>query len=141
MTVIGINTNPAEVLAIAPVVRFARFDSFGSAEDDDGTAVAPSTTPMLLSRFERATFCRSALRLVKYSADPKPVRSADGAVPRQKPRMALGPDRISRKEARREAEPDCWTRVLRRSAGWRRTAERRPEPSPAVKWKAVVVVT
>ena len=31
---------------------------------------------------------------------------------------------------------DCWTRVLRRSAGWRRTADRRPELSPARKWKA-----
>lgn len=29
---------------------------------------------------------------------------------------------------------DCWTRVFRRSAGWRRTAERTPEERPARKW-------
>jgi hypothetical protein len=29
----GIKTNPAVVLAIAPVVRFARFDNFGRAEE------------------------------------------------------------------------------------------------------------
>lgn len=37
-----------------------------------------------------------------------------------------------------EREPDCWTRVLRRSAGWRRKAVVQPEPRPARKWKAVV---
>jgi hypothetical protein len=31
---------------------------------------------------------------------------------------------------------DCCTRVLRRSAGWRRTAVVRPERRPAVKWNA-----
>lgn len=30
----------------------------------------------------------------------------------------------------------CWRRVLRRSAGWRRTAERTPDPNPAMKWKS-----
>lgn len=43
--------------------------------------------------------------------------------------------RISRIARVREWWPDCWTRVLRRSMGWRRTAERRPEKRPAVKWK------
>lgn len=127
---------PAEVLAIAPVVRFAQFESFGSAEDEDWT-LDPSTTTMLLSKFERAIFCLSVLRLVKYKAEPKPVRSAEGAVPRQNPRIAFGPAKISRKEALREVEPDCCTRVLSKSAGWRRTADRTPEPNPAVKWKAV----
>lgn len=30
---------------------------------------------------------------------------------------------------------DCWTRVLRRSTGWRRTAVVRPDERPARKWK------
>jgi hypothetical protein len=34
-----------------------------------------------------------------------------------------------------EREPDCWTRVLSRSAGWRRKAVVQPEPRPARKWK------
>ena len=38
----------------------------------------------------------------------------------------------------RDAERDCWTRVLRRSAGWRRVAERQPVVRPAKKWNAVV---
>lgn len=117
ITVIGISTKPADVRAIAPVVRFAKFESFGSADEVDGCTFVPSTTPMFRSRVERATCCRSALRLVKYRADPKPVRRADGAVPRQKPQMAFGPAKISRKEALRELEPDCCTRVLSRSAG------------------------
>jgi hypothetical protein len=36
------------------------------------------------------------------------------------------------------AFPDCWTRVLRRSAGWRRMEEVRPEQRPAAKWKTVL---
>ena len=36
------------------------------------------------------------------------------------------------------ALPDCWTRVLRRSAGWRRMEEVRPEQRPAAKWKTVL---
>lgn len=38
---------------------------------------------------------------------------------------------------RRDCEPDCCTRVLRRSTGWRRTAEVKPEPRPATRWNAV----
>jgi hypothetical protein len=34
-----------------------------------------------------------------------------------------------------ERSPDCWTRVLSRSAGWRRKAVVQPEPRPARKWK------
>lgn len=33
----------------------------------------------------------------------------------------------------------CWMRVFSRSAGCRRTAERRPEHRPAAKWDAVKV--
>lgn len=38
---------------------------------------------------------------------------------------------------RREEEPDCWTRVLRRSAGWRRMEEVKPDAKPARRWNAV----
>jgi hypothetical protein len=33
---------------------------------------------------------------------------------------------------------DCWTRVFRRSAGWSRIEEVRPEASPARKWNVVL---
>jgi len=33
MTVIGIRIKPADALAMAPVVRFARFDNFGRDEE------------------------------------------------------------------------------------------------------------
>lgn len=127
--------NPADVLAMAPVVRFARFDSFGKADECVGT-LPLSKTPIDLRRFERITFWRRAFKLVKYIADPKPVRRAEGAVPRQKDRIELEDFDISRKVSRRDLEPDCCTRVLRRSAGWRRTAERMPDPKPATKWNA-----
>ena len=77
-------------------------------------------------------------RLVKYMAEPKPVRRADGTAPRQRAGMRLGAERISARAALREWDPrDCWTRVFRRSIGWRSTAERTPDPRPAAKWKAV----
>ena len=41
---------------------------------------------------------------------------------------------------RSERECDCWMRVFRRSAGWRRMAERRPEERPARKWKALYML-
>lgn len=44
--------------------------------------------------------------------------------------------RMSAMAVVREWWPDCWTRVLRRSIGCRRTAEQTPEPRPAAKWKA-----
>lgn len=34
------------------------------------------------------------MRVVKYSADPKPVRRAEGSVPRHKPRIGCGEERI-----------------------------------------------
>jgi hypothetical protein len=36
-----------------------------------------------------------------------------------------------------ERSEDCWTRVLSRSAGWRRKAVVQPEARPARKWKPV----
>jgi hypothetical protein len=36
MTVIGIKIKPADALAIAPVPRFPRFDSFGKVDDEEG---------------------------------------------------------------------------------------------------------
>lgn len=84
----------------------------------------------------RAAFWRMAFRLVKYMADPKPVRRADGTAPRQRAGSRCGAARMSAMAALSECEPDCWTRVLRRSMGWRRTAERTPDPRPAPKWKA-----
>ena len=83
------STNPAPDLATAPVLRFARFDSLGRLLEWVCFA-AGSRTPMRNSTFERATWLRSALREVKYMADPKPVRSAEGRVPRQKERMEEG---------------------------------------------------
>jgi hypothetical protein len=51
----------------------------------------------------------------------------------------LGEDRIVLTVERREAWwCDCWTRVLRRSAGCRRIEVVRPERSPAPKWKVVL---
>ena len=58
-------------------------------------------------------------------------------MPLQKARMAFGEAAISRNDEVMELEPDCWTRVLSRSMGWRRTAPNIPEPRPAAKWKAV----
>jgi hypothetical protein len=76
---------------------------------------------------------RSAFRLEKYIADPHPVRSVLGSVPRQNCFMGFGPFAMDRMVPNSVLERDCWTRVLRRSAGWRRTAERMPELRPAKK--------
>ena len=65
---------------------------------------------------------------------PHPVRSVLGSVPRQNERMGFGPDAMSLIVDRSVVECDCWTRVFRRSAGWRSTAERMPELAPAAKW-------
>ena len=134
ITVIGININPAPALAMAPVVRFARFESLGRAEEWLGRLLL--VAPRERRRFECATFCRKAFSVVKYIADPNPVRRAEGSVPRQKEKMEFEDFEISRIEASSELCPDCCTRVLRRSAGWRSTAESTPDPRPAMKWKA-----
>jgi hypothetical protein len=55
MIVMGIRMNPADALAIAPVVRFARFDNFGKDDECVGGTVF-SKTPMDRRRFDRATF-------------------------------------------------------------------------------------
>jgi hypothetical protein len=51
--------------------------------------------------------------------------------------MGCGEERIALRVGRRDCW-DCWTRVLRRSAGWRRMDDVRPEQSPAEKWKMVL---
>jgi len=73
-------------------------------------------------------------------AEPKPVRRAEGRVPRQKAEMELGEEEMARMVERSVVERDCWTRVLRRSAGWRRMAEKMPEERPARKWDAVYII-
>jgi hypothetical protein len=56
--------NPAPALAMAPVVRFARFESLGRAEEWIGMPFL-SVAPRERRRFERATFCRNAFKVVK----------------------------------------------------------------------------
>lgn len=65
------------------------------------------------------------------------MRRHEGRVPRHSWRMGWGWEAIWRRVCRRECEPVCWTRVLRRSAGWRRMEELKPEARPAKRWKAV----
>jgi hypothetical protein len=55
-------------------------------------------------------------------------------VPRQRLRKGWGEERRAFNIGRREWERDCWTRVLRRSAGWRRMEEVSPERRPERKW-------
>lgn len=132
----GIIINPAAVLATAPVSRFAVCESFGNA--DDVLFVLPSRS--IAAGPRRATSCLNAFNEVKYSADPNPVRSAEGSVPRHRLRMGFGEERIVRIVATRDAVrlDCCWTRVLSRSAGWRRMEEVRPDARPAAKWKGVL---
>ena len=84
-------------------MRLAELESFGRAdkEDEEEVAVVVLATgvlapPVLLSPLARRTgdpFCaspwRKALRMVKYRAEPKPVRSAEGRVPRHNARIGL----------------------------------------------------
>ena len=66
MTVIGIITKPAEALAIAPVVIFARCDNLGKLEDEDcALPIVDCTTPVEVRRFDVKTCWRNALREVK----------------------------------------------------------------------------
>ena len=140
----GIMTKPAATRATAPVTRFAECESFGRAEEEL-LLVLPlrpgirSLEELLSARAAAAAaLCLRALRLVKYSAEPKPVRRAEGRVPRHRLRMGCSEARMARRVGRRaEVCRDCWTRVLRRSAGWRRTADVTPEERPAKKWNVV----
>lgn len=113
---------------MAPDVRFARGESWGRDEEEDEYDVAV--------RDDRARRVRKSLREVKYSAEPTLVRIVEGSVPRHSWRSGFGFDVMSRRVVRRDAEPDCWTRVLRRSMGCRRSAEEKPEPRPAARWNA-----
>jgi hypothetical protein len=51
--------------------------------------------------------------------------------------MGEGPARMLLRATESDALEDCWTRVLRRSAGCRRKALVTPEPRPAAKWNAI----
>ena len=125
---------PAHVRAKAPVARFAVLLSFGSELE----CSPPRTATSFLPAATRLACLRSAFRPEKYIADPHPVRNVLGNVPRQNCRMGFGPLAMERMVPRSVLERDCCTRVLRRSAGWRRTAERTPELRPAKKWTATV---
>lgn len=122
--------NPAHVRAAAPVARFAVLLSFGSEDECSPVIIAASARPAA----RRAARRRRALSDEKYIAEPHPVRSVEGSVPRQNCRMGLGPLAMERIVPRRVEVRDCCTRVLRRSAGCKSTAERMPELRPAKKW-------
>ena len=118
MTVMGIMMKPTDARATAPVVRFARLESRGSDEEEWFEELGGTSRSLVRVRIsDRATFWRRALRVEKYRADPTPVRITEGSVPRHSCLSVLGPLTISWKVLIRDAEPDCWTRVLRRSAG------------------------
>ena len=137
MTVMGIITKPTDARATAPVVRLAKLDSRGRLEDEYcALTLAASTRPADVRRLDFAIFWRRAFRVEKYKAVPTPVRMTEGRVPRQSCFRALGPASISVKVVTRDVDRDCWTRVFRRSAGWRRLAEMHPVVSPAKKWNA-----
>lgn len=122
---------------MAPVAMFAKLDNLGKFEDEYCALPADNcTTPVDIRTFDFAMYWRSALREEKYSAEPTPVRMTDGSVPRQSCFKESGPARIWRSVMPREVERDCWTRVLRRSAGWRRVADKQPVARPAKKWNA-----
>jgi hypothetical protein len=65
----------------------------------------------------------------------------EGVVPRHSDRIGEGPARIFLSATESDALEDCWTRVLRRSAGWRRKALVTPEPRPAAKWNAADTIS
>lgn len=121
--------NPAATRAAAPVARFATFPILGKTEDPLEALVSPASGMAGILE----TYCLIWLSIPKYSADPKPVLMTDGVVPRHSWRIGLGPLRTSRRACRSEDVFDCWTRVLRRSAGCNSAALAQPEPSPARK--------
>jgi len=73
----GIIAKPAEARATAPVSRFVVLLKRGRAE-----LAAPFTWFGSVPRPAEASLVRRAFRPPKYNADPAPVRSAEGTVPR-----------------------------------------------------------
>jgi len=134
---------------MAPERRLPVLESLGREEEEDvvveGVDPDPDTGVKVVVWFGvdsqgrfRAVPWRMAFSEVKYIAEPKPVRRADGRAPRQRAGIMLGEERMSAIATRREFAPParCWTRVFNRSKGCRSTAESTPEPRPATKWKA-----
>ncbi|KAF3939406.1 hypothetical protein ABW19_dt0200124 [Dactylella cylindrospora] len=117
--VIGIITKPANTRAVEPVRRFVRVDGLVPGFEE----VRPV----------RWTDLRRISREAKYIPLPTPVRIAEGVAPRHNVAIGEGEDRIVRMVVRRRESCDCCTRVLRRSAGWRITAETTPPARPEEK--------
>ncbi len=62
----GIMINPADALAMAPVVRFAMLLNLGKEEEEySGFPIVALTRPVDARRLDLAICCRSALRLEK----------------------------------------------------------------------------
>lgn len=139
MTVIGIMMKPTDARAKAPVIKLANGDSLGSIDEDAkclALAVAGLVDPSPITN--ASAFANLVLRIfkeVKYRALPTLVRMVLGRVPRHNCFIGLGPAAMARSDPMRECDPDCWTRVLSRSTGWRRIAELKPEARPASRWK------
>jgi hypothetical protein len=98
----GIITKPAHVRAKAPVARLAVLLSFGKElECSPMIATSPRFAAIKLA-------CRRrAFKPEKYIADPMPVRSVLGNVPRQNCFIGLGPFAIERIVANSVFERDC----------------------------------
>ena len=135
ITVTGIITKPAQTLATAPVARFCVFESFGKTELP--LFVMPSVMLKLVVpsfwAWLFATACRNAFNEVKYKAEPKPVRMAEGVAPRQRFAIGFGDASIERRMGKSEDDRDCCNRVLSKSAGCKRIEVQSPEASPATK--------
>jgi hypothetical protein len=126
----GIMMKPAHVRANAPVARFAVLLSLGRELECSPPVIATSPRFAAIKLARR----RSAFKPEKYIAEPHPVRRVLGNVPRQNCFTGFGPFAMERIVPSSVLERDCWTLVLRRSAGCSRTAERTPELNPAKKW-------
>lgn len=138
MTVMGIMMKPTDARAKAPVVKLANGDSLGRVDEEAESlalAVAGLVEPSPMTKASAfAILVLSMFKDVKYRALPTLVRMVLGRVPRHNCFIGLGPAAIALIEPTRECDPDCWTRVLSRSTGWRRMAELKPEARPASRW-------